>query len=92
MTISLVTRGARIGKIGRPLALANAHLMPTGGRGRGAQDAPPLDPEGERIFNQQLVVVDRHPLGIIINLQSDLKLVAFSIDRTFFSRGGGRRA
>ena len=92
MTISLVTHGARIGKIGRPLALANAHLMPTGGRGRGAQDAPPLDPEGEHIFNQQLVVVDRHPLGIIISSQSDLKLVAFSIDRTFFSRGGGRRA
>ena len=42
------------------------------------------DPEGARVAALPGVDVGKHPLGVIFQSQSDVKVVAFTVDRTFF--------
>ena len=44
------------------------------------------DPEGARIERLPPVDVALHPLGVIFQSQDDVKLIAFTIDRTFFHK------
>ena len=56
---------------------------PAGGRG---VQAPPAshDPEGERIEELPGVDVSLHPIGINFASQSDVKLIGFLINKSFF--------